>query len=577
MSPVTQTAFSKLSELCEKVVSTTKRLEKMALVGELLTKLPLEEVEAAALLIIGQPFPRASHRVLSLSWSGLFNVLKELYKPSTDEISSLFRESGDLGEVVRRLYQKTGRVAQTTLFTSPLTIIEVFQTFTAIADALGTGSRRKKIAFLRSLFMRATPLEAKYLTKILLGDQRIGFSEGMLEGTIARIFKLSLPLVQRANMLTGDIGKVTRIAREEGEIGLQKVRLRSFTPLLPMLAAQAKDVSEALLHHNGESAFEMKLDGARVQIHLKRNGQPKIKVYSRRLSDVTTSLPDVVTLILEEVTEPSCILEGEVIAVGVDSRPLPFQHLMRRFRRVRDVERLVKEIPVSLFLFDLLMLNEEVLIDHPYTERRQRLSTVCGSIPLVPQIITTDFQEAEAFFASTIQKGHEGLIAKRTDSLYKPGIRGKAWLKIKESLETLDLVIIAAEYGTGRRHRWLSDYHLGAWNPETAEFMMLGKTFKGLTDAEFEEITTRLLEIQVGKRRNVVFVQPKIVVEVEYDEIQRSVRYPSGKALRFARIKQIRYDKSPEEADTIQRVNEIFEAQFIRKASTNVVGRTPPT
>ncbi|MFX1475053.1 MAG: DNA ligase, partial [Promethearchaeota archaeon] len=264
MSLKTQTAFSKLSELCEKVVATTKRLEKMSLVGEFIAKLLPEEVEAAALLIIGQPFPRASHRVLAISWAALYDVLKEMFKPSTDEIGTLFRESGDLGEVVRRLYLKSGRVAQATLFPTPLTITEVYQTFTVIADVQGTGSRRRKTGHLRSLFMHATPLEAKYLTKILLGDQRIGFNEGMLEGTIARAFNLPLPLVQRANMLTGDLGKVTRIAREEGITGLQKVRLQSFTPLLPMLAAQAKDVSEALLQHGGESAFEMKLDGARV-------------------------------------------------------------------------------------------------------------------------------------------------------------------------------------------------------------------------------------------------------------------------------------------------------------------------
>ena len=567
MSPAKPTAFRRLSELCEKVVATRKRLEKMDLVGEFLAELSLDEVEAAALFLIGQPFPRGSDRVLALSWSALFSVLKELLNPSQEEISKLFRESGDLGEVVQRLFQKSGRIKQTTLFTTPLSIMDVFQTFTAIADVQGVGSRRRKTAHLRSLFTRATPLEGKYITKILLGDQRIGFSEGMLEGTISRAFSLALSLVQRANMFTGDIGRVTRIARQEGKVGLQKIRLRPFTPLLPMLAAQAEDVSEALLHHNGESAFEMKLDGARVQIHLQRNGKSKIRIYSRRLSDVTTSLPDVVALIQKEITATSCILEGEAIAIGSNNRPLPFQHLMRRFRRVHDVEKLVEQIPVRLFFFDLLMLNEDVLIDQQYTERRQQLATICGAIPLVPQIITRDNQEAESFFASTIQIGHEGLIAKRLDSSYTPGIRGKAWLKIKQSLETLDLVIIAAEYGTGRRHRWLSDYHLGAWDPETAEFQMLGKTYKGLTDAEFEEITERLLELQVGKRRNIVFVQPKIVVEIEYDEIQQSERYPSGKALRFARIKQIRYDKSPEEADTIQRVNDIYNSQFRRKAS----------
>jgi DNA ligase-1 len=235
---------------------------------------------------------------------------------------------------------------------------------------------------------------------------------------------------------------------------------------------------------------------------------------------------------------------------------------------------MIIEIPVTLYLFDLLMEDGQVLIDSPYQTRRERLENISGAIPLVEQLVTSDSQEGNRFFEKAIEAGHESLVAKRLDSTYQPGKRGKAWLKVKQSMETLDLVIIAAEWGTGRRHKWLSDYHLAAQNPETGEFHMLGKTFKGLTDAEFKEITQRLLDLKIEQRGGIVKVHPRIVVEVEYDEIQQSPTYKSGMALRFARIKRLRYDKDSKEADTIQRVQELYNSQFERKAATNPVGRT---
>jgi DNA ligase-1 len=569
------TAFARLSEVCEQIEATSPRLEKMDLAGRLLAGLPAEEVEAAALLLIGQPFPRASSRVFDLDWTTLSRLLEELLNPPRDRFATLFRETGDVGEVVRRLYPETGRVPQRTLLEEPLTIPGVYQAFAAIADLQGPGAQRRKTALLRSLFSRATALEAKYLTRILIADQRIGFNEGMLEAAIARAFNLRLSSVRRANMLMGNIGTVAFIARTEGTSGLQRVQLLPFTPILPMLAAHAEDVADALKQHGGECAFETKLDGARVQVHLQRDGSCRTRIYSRRLTDVTASLPDIVELVEREVTAASsCILEGEVIARGPDGRPYPFQLVMRRFRRVHDIREMIDELPVSLVLFDLLLLNGEALIDSPYTFRRQTLEGVCGSISVVPQLVTSDSREAEGFFEVALQEGHEGLMAKRLDSAYKPGIRGKAWLKIKRSMETLDLIVTAAEYGYGRRHRWLSDYHLAARDAESGELHMLGKTFKGLTDAEFEDITNRLLALKVNQQGNVVFVKPQVVAEVEYDEIQRSPTYPSGMALRFARIKRLRYDKSPNEADTIQRVRELYARQFRRKAASGKVGRT---
>ena len=569
------TPFRTLAEVSETILGTTKRLEKMDIGGAFLSKLFAEEMEAGALLLIGRPFPRTSQRALALDWKALNQILQELLQPSPELLRDLFSQSGDIGEVVHQLYLKSGTIRQSTLFTTPLSIQDVYSTFTEIADAQGPGSRKRKTTLLRALFTRASPLEAKYIAKLLVGDQRIGFSEGMLESTIARKLQLPLDLVRRANMLTGNIGEVTRIAFFEGAEGLQKVELCPFIPLLPMLATQAEDIEDALQTHEGTSAFEMKLDGARVQIHMQREKKKThIRIFSRRLTEVTESLPDVVDLVNTQIDAQSCILEGEVLAEGSDGRPYPFQHLMRRFRRLRNVEEMIQKIPVTLYLFDLLMHDNEVLIDAPYTTRRKRLATLRGDISLVKQLVTSDSLKANAFFEEAIQAGHEGLVAKRLDSTYQPGKRGKAWLKVKQIMETLDLVIIAAEWGTGRRHKWLSDYHLAAQDPETGEFQMLGKTFKGLTDSEFEEITQRLLDLKIEQHGGIVTVHPRIVVEVEYDEIQRSPTYKSEMALRFARIKRVRYDKDSTEADTIDRVRDLYESQFQRKASSDRVGRT---
>ncbi|MFX0078820.1 MAG: ATP-dependent DNA ligase, partial [Candidatus Hermodarchaeota archaeon] len=525
------TPFNKLAEVSEKIMATTKRLEKMDAAGSFLSNAHPDEIEAASLLLIGRPFPRTSQRTLDLDWSALYKILQELLQPASKLISELFAQSGDIGEVVHQLFLRSGKIRQTTLFTASLSIQDVYSIFTEIADVQGPGSRKRKTALLRSLFTRATPLEAKYLSKILVGDQRIGFSEGMLESTIARKLDLSLDLVRRANMLRGNIGEVAQIAFTEGAAGLEKVKLRPFTPLLPMLASQAENVEDAFQTHGGTSAFETKIDGARVQIHMQRQeDRHQIRIYSKRLTEVTPSFPDLVELVEREVNIQSCILEGEVLAIDAQGRPYPFQHLMRRFRRVRNVEEMMAELPVTLFLFDLLMIDGKVLIDIPYTTRREKLDKVRGTIPLVDQLVSSKVDDVSAFFDKAIEGGHEGLVAKRLDSTYQPGIRGKAWLKIKRSMETLDLVIIAAEWGTGRRHKWLSDYHLAAQDPETGVYQMLGKTFKGLTDAEFEEITKRLLELKIEQTRGTVRVQPRIVVEVEYDEIQRSPTYQSGMA-----------------------------------------------
>jgi len=558
------TEFLTLAELCEKLESTSKRLLMRDLVADFLKKLHTEEVEPATTMILGRAFPKWDQRTLEASWATLSDVIKRLTNVDWKDFREAFSSTGDVGTATKIIFEKTGKIRkQVMLFEKPLTILEVRRRLEAIAEAAGYGSRERKERLLETLFGAATPLEAKYLVKILIGEMRTGFFEGMMELAVSQAFQIPLDVVQRASMFAGDIAEVAAVAKVKGKEGVLNLRFQLFRPIRLMMAQMAVDVSEALQEHEGKSAFEYKLDGARIQIH--KLGD-KVKVYSRRLTDVTESLPEVVQLIREQVKANEAILEGEVIAVGEDGSPMLFQHLMRRFRRVHEIEEMTKQIPIQLYLFDLLFLDGQSLINNTYLQRRRKLEEISGNLSLTKQVITTDLKEAEVFLEEAISKGHEGLMAKKLDSPYTPGVRGKRWFKIKKTLEPLDLVIVAAEWGYGRRHEWLSDYYLAAREPETGELLMVGKTFKGLTDEEIIHMTKRLRELAVKEEHGRVVVIPKIVVEVAYNEIQKSPKYKCGMALRFARITRIRDDKSPEEADTIQKVKEIYEKQFEKKA-----------
>ena len=558
-----QKEFRALAELCEKLETTSKRTLMVSLVGEFLKRLHADEVEPATSMILGRPFPKWDQRTLEVSWATMSGLIKRLTNVDWKSFTDAFSKTGDIGAATKIVFEASKIQRQATLFEKPLTILEVRRSLEAIAETSGYGSREKKERLLETLLGEATPLEAKYIVKILIGEMRTGFHEGLMELAVSKAFHVPHDLVRRAGMLTGDIGEVAAIAKAQGKEEISKLRFQVFRPIKPMLAQTAEDVNEVLKEHGGETAFEYKLDGARVQIHKSKD---TVRIYSRRLTDVTESFPEIVRLTRDEVKAGEAILEGEIIAVGEDGSPLPFQHLMRRFRRVHDIEKMVERIPVELYLFDLVYLDGQSLIADPYVERRKRLREVAGSIPLTKQIITGNPHEAKNFLKEAIDKGHEGLVAKKLDSPYTLGIRGKRWFKIKESLEPLDLVIVAAEYGYGRRHNWLSDYYLAARDSESGEFLVVGKTFKGLTDEEIIEMTMRLKELTIKEEPRSVVVIPQIVVEVAYNEIQKSPKYECGMALRFARITRIRDDKSPEEADTIQRVRKIYEKQFEKKA-----------
>ena len=559
------TLFKSLSELLEKVEATRKRLEIIDLTAFYLKALGKEEIETATNMMVRRAFPKFSQKTLDVSWSTLTQVLEKTSHSDRTLWRQAMAGTGDIGSATKLVLEQTKPKRQMQLTEKSLTITEVRRALEAIAQASGVGSRTRKERLITTLFSQATPVEAKYLVKIFTGEMRTGLHEGLMEQAVSKAYDVPLQKVQYASMVLGDIGEVAAVLKTQGLVGLEKAGFSVFSPVKLMLAQTAQTVAEALTEHGGKTALEYKYDGARVQIH-KQNG--KVQIFSRRLSNVTESLPEIVESIKRNITAQSGIVEGEVVALDSAGFPIAFQHLMRRFKRTRDVADIAQRIPLTLYLFDVLYLNGDQLITKPYTERRKILSENAGKISLSKQIITSELETAEGFLKEATAAGHEGLVAKELDSPYTPGRRGKKWLKIKTVLETLDLVITAAEYGYGRRKSWLSDYYLAARDPATGEFLELGKTFKGLTDAEIIEMTKQLKASAVEQEGHRVVVIPKIVVEVTYNEIQRSPKYTSQMALRFARITRIRDDKTPEEANTIDQVKKIYERQFKTKGKS---------
>jgi len=534
--------FKELTELARRIASTSSRREKVALVADLIRRLEPEEAYKALLILTGRIFPPSDPRELNVSWATLWRVVSSLARGGEPR-------GVDVGELVESMLRSRDR-RQTTLFEEPMTIDEVYGLLEAIAGAEGPGSKGKREAILKTLFSRVEPEEAWLLANAIVGETRLGLSEGLLIDAIAYAYRRRREDVERTAMVLGD---PYEIVRRGGKLEFRPV---IFRPLRPMLAQTADSVRDAIAEL-GRCALEYKLDGVRVQLHMKGG---EVRLFSRRLSEVTGSVPDVVEAAKAGIRAEEAIVEGEIIAER-DGKPLPFQMLIRRFRRTHFDPRLLEEIPLKLYIFDILFLDGESYLERPYTDRRAKLEEIVSEpLELVRSKVTSDPEEGERFMEEALKGGHEGIMAKRLDSPYVPGVRGRYWLKIKE-VHTLDLVIVAAERGYGRRHRWYSDYYLAAKDPKTGDFSVVGKTFKGLTDEEFEWITRRLEEIAVEKEGKLIRVKPEIVVEVAFNEIQKSPKYKSGFALRFARIVRIRDDKTPDEVDTLDRVRELYEKQ----------------
>jgi DNA ligase-1 len=531
-TPPADTPYAALAALAARLASTSKRLEKRALIAAFLRSLRRDEVAPAVHLVVGRIFAEADDRALNVGWATLSKAL--------------------------------AGARQTSLGGEALTILEVSRAFGRIAAARGADSARARRRILESLLGRSSRDERDVLLRTVSGEMRIGVNEGVMLEAIADAAGVEPGIVRTAHMFLGDLGALAERALFEGAEGLSAPGLRLLSPVKPMLAEMGEDAAAVLEEHGGRTAVEFKLDGARIQIH--RDGD-RVKVFSRRLSDVTESLPEIVAF-ARSLRASRFLLEGEVVATDRAGRPLPFQDLMRRFGRVHDLEEAARDIPLRLYLFDLLALGDASLVDAPYEERWARLEGLVPRDALTPRRIASTAADIDAFLREALDAGHEGLMAKALDSTYSVGKRGKKWFKIKPA-DRLDLAIVAAEWGSGRREGWLSNYWLAVRDEATGTFQMIGKTFKGLTDAEFARMTERLRGLATSEERWGFHVRPEVVVEVAYNEIQKSPHYPSGFALRFARIVRIRDDKGPDGVDTYARLKGLYQKQFERK------GRAP--
>jgi DNA ligase-1 len=436
-----------------------------------------------------------------------------------------------------------------------LTLREIDSVFEELKGIKGKGSAARRQAILKALFERTTPAEQDFLLRLIVGELRQGALEGVMVEAVAAAAGIPAADVRRAANFAGGIAPVARAALTEGTPGLEKFSIQLMRPVLPMLSQPAAD-AETALASLGQALLEWKLDGARVQVH--KSGD-EVRVFTRSLNEVTAAVPEVVAAV-RAARARSLILDGEAIALRPDGKPQPFQLTMRRFGRKIDDDAMRRELPLSVFFFDCMLVDDVALMDRPLSERRAVLERSVAAEHLTPSLLTGDAAKAAGFYAEALRHGHEGIMAKAPDSPYEAGRRGASWFKVKRA-HTLDLVVLAAEWGSGRRRGWLSNLHLGARDPATNGFVMLGKTFKGMTDAMLEWQTREFLARETQRDEWTVHVRPEMVVEVAFNDLQQSPHYPGGLALRFARVKRYRPDKGAQDADTIETVRLIYEGQ----------------
>jgi len=503
--------FANLVATSRRIANTSKRLEKTDLLAALLKQLHPDEVETTVAFLSG------------------------------------YTRQGRIGIGYSTLSNATGSPAGN----ATLEILEVDRALAELSTVAGAGSEARRRELLNGLFTRANADEQQFLIRLLGGELRQGALEGIMLDAVAKASGLPPQRIRRAAMMAGGGAAIARAVFEHGEAGLAQFDIQLFRPVQPMLAGTAEDVADAI-EELGEAALEYKFDGARVQVH--KSGD-QVAVYTRQLNDVSAAIPEVVQAV-RALPANDLILDGEVLSLDSQGRPQPFQVTMRRFGRKLDVERTMAELPMTPFWFDLIYLNGGSLVDEPQARRFAELAKLAPAGALVPNLVTSSSDLAEDFLHQALQSGNEGIMAKSRAAGYAAGARGQSWLKIKRA-RTLDLVVLAAEWGNGRRQGWLSNLHLGARDTVKGGFAMLGKTFKGLTDEMLAWQTQEFLKLEVARDKYAVYLEPKLVVEIAFNEIQVSSRYVSGLALRFARVKRYRPDKSAADSDTFETVQKL--------------------
>jgi len=565
--------MQQFSQVCERAAATSKKLEKTAIVADYLKFRSLDEAAISAVFLSGRPFPVWEETTLQVGGSLLWRIVEELSGKNDHQLTTAYRRHGDLGAVAGEVLPMRNPQG--------LNVLEVERRFRDIAVAKGSAAKAARVG---ELLSQVTPLEAKYVIKIMTGDLRIGLKESLVEEAVAKAYERKLADVQRANMLLGDIGETLRHAAQ-GKLGEAKMRL--FHPLGFMLASPAESAEEALGYFEN-ALVEDKYDGIRAQAHI-ANGEARL--YSRTRDEITESfpeLPDALAALPQDV-----ILDGEIVAwshaAGANEigRALPFSALQQRLGRKKVSDELMRQVPIAYLVFDILYAGGELLLERPLSERTAILKHLLAAnrtparsrtrapqsqfafddaivqvpAPIIrsPLFQASSPQELDELFTAAQARGNEGLMIKDPASSYTPGRRGKSWLKLKKELATLDVVVTAVEYGHGKRIGVLSDYTFAVWDGD--QLVNIGKAYSGLTDTEIAEMTKWFLEHTVEDQGMRLRVEPKIVLEVAFNNMMRSDRHNSGFALRFPRIVRLRPDKLPEEADRIERVHEIYETQ----------------
>ncbi len=548
--------YKELVDLYEALTSTTKRLEKTAILAEFLKNTEAEILPIVTLLSLGKVFPIWSEKEIGIGLKLLMKAISLVVGVSVDTVEEYVRDKGDIGFAAEALFENR---LQSTLFKRPLTIVKVYQNMTRMAEISGKNAQTKKIRVLIELLTSASPAEAKYISRTVVEELRVGIGEGTIKDAVSEAFNVDKEVVERALMLTNDPGLVAEVSKGEGEEGLKKLTLKPGKPVKPMLAQLSHGIG-ASVEEMGTAICETKYDGFRVQIHKKND---EIKIFTRRLDNIKDAVPEIVEYIEKCLPHEDFIVEGEIIATK-DGNPISFQYILQRVRRKYEIERLRNEVPLIMYLFDVLYYKEP-LIDLPFGERRVILQKIVKVEPskfeLSNQVIVTpeNVEDAEKLFESSIKAGHEGIMIKDPFAPYMPGIRGKKMLKFKAEPETLDLVVVGGTYGRGRRANLIGSYLMAAQDEE-GNLKTIAHTATGLDDATLLELSSKVESLMTEKKGRKVKARPEIILEIAYSEIVKSPEYESGYSLRFPVVKRIRDDKSIEDIDTVHRIESIFNA-----------------
>ena len=549
--------YQELVDVYSALEATTKRLEKTDIISDYLKKLDADTIGKVALLLRGGVFPAWSSEEIGIGTKLVERAVAEAVGTTQANVEDTVRDEGDIGLACIKLYAKK---SQMTFFSQPLTINFVFDSLQKLSKISGSRSTNRKISIILELLSQASPTEAKYLTRTITEELRIGVGDGIVRDAIAQAFDIDKKVVERAQMLTNDFSIVARTALLEGANGLAKLNLTPGTPVKPMLAQLSPPVAE-IIPEIGTAICETKYDGIRLQVH--RNGD-EIKIFTRRLENITNALPEIVELFDENLPHDDYIVEGEVIATR-DGKPLPFQNILHRVRRKYNVEEAMENVPLKLYLFDLLYYKEP-MIDEPLMVRRETLEEIVDTnddaMNLSTMIVGTpdNIDEIEELFNSSIAAHHEGIMIKNASEPYIPGIRGKKMLKYKAEPETLDMIVVGGTYGIGKRGDFIGSY-LVALRDDNDEFKTVAYAATGLDDATLEYLTEKMKELEISTKGREIIVEPKIVLEIAFSEIVESPEYETGYSIRFPVVKNIRKDKGPGDVDTVERLLSMYDAQ----------------